>query len=571
MQNSGHKPSEYQKAIYDWVLHGTGNAVISAAAGCGKTTVIVEAMSLIPKDKKVLFIAFNKSIVNELKSRVDSMDNCRVCTIHSLGFSLVRKHFDTEPTIEDAKYKRYLKENIYSLTSSIDEDTEKSVVANYIDSVLSLTDLSRANLCQSPKEICRIASKYGIAVQSDECFVVAKMLEWGKSVADSVIDYGDMVWLPYELSMNPIGNRFDWVMIDECQDFSKAYTNLFLRCFRRGTRFIAVGDRKQCINVFAGADEHSFNALCSYPNTRVFSLPISYRCDRVIIDMAKAYNPDIMCREWAGEGSFIKNVRLSDVVDGDMVLCRNNAPLFKAYIKLLNNNVQCYLNGGCNVERLLSLLSYPDEMALSADFLSDGLFPSLFRRVLDMRDSLCRARRLDAEDAMMEGQVQSLYDDIKCLEAVSCKFDNVGMLKDMVRRIFDTENKGVCLSTIHKAKGLEADNVYILCRSAMPSPMAIKKWEREQEDNLIYVAYTRPKHVLGFVSEADVSPYGGTKGKKGMAEELKEVEGRLERLYGRIPLSNAEDKEDGCFSEESCSTNIADTHNSLDDLLTELG
>ena len=47
---------------------------------------------------------------------------------------------------------------------------------------------------------------------------------------------------------------------------------------------------------------------------------------------------------------------------------------------------------------------------------------------------------------------------------------------------------------MHKAKGLEWDRVFILDQGKyMPSRWAIMDWQKEQEKNLIYVAYTRPK------------------------------------------------------------------------------
>ena len=56
------------------------------------------------------------------------------------------------------------------------------------------------------------------------------------------------------------------------------------------------------------------------------------------------------------------------------------------------------------------------------------------------------------------------------------------------------------LSTVHKAKGLEADNVFIICPEILPmiSPGQLD-WERQQENNLRYVAITRPKKCLTYV------------------------------------------------------------------------
>ena len=55
-------PSVYQQKIYDFITNGSGNAVVSAVAGSGKTTTLINAIKLIPKDKNLIFLAFNKSI-----------------------------------------------------------------------------------------------------------------------------------------------------------------------------------------------------------------------------------------------------------------------------------------------------------------------------------------------------------------------------------------------------------------------------------------------------------------------------------------------------------------------------
>lgn len=48
-------PSKYQRAVYIYIEKGKGNAVIDAVAGSGKSTTIVNALKLIPKNKRVLF------------------------------------------------------------------------------------------------------------------------------------------------------------------------------------------------------------------------------------------------------------------------------------------------------------------------------------------------------------------------------------------------------------------------------------------------------------------------------------------------------------------------------------
>ena len=66
----------------------------------------------------------------------------------------------------------------------------------------------------------------------------------------------------------------------------------------------------------------------------------------------------------------------------------------------------------------------------------------------------------------------------------------------------DKESPGVKFSSIHKAKGLEADRVFALMPegAGCPHPLAKSKWAKEQESNLLYVMITRARHELVYVS-----------------------------------------------------------------------
>ena len=95
------KWSTYQEAIFDFVEHGTGNAIVEAVAGSGKTTTIVEAMNRIAFEyANTVFLAFNKSIATELKSRgVDAR------TFHSLCYNPVLKYKGATTVTADKTYK----------------------------------------------------------------------------------------------------------------------------------------------------------------------------------------------------------------------------------------------------------------------------------------------------------------------------------------------------------------------------------------------------------------------------------------------------------------------------------
>ena len=59
--------SDYQLDIFDAVQNGSDNIAINAVAGSGKTTTIVAACKRLNLDeRKVIFLAFNKLITEEL-------------------------------------------------------------------------------------------------------------------------------------------------------------------------------------------------------------------------------------------------------------------------------------------------------------------------------------------------------------------------------------------------------------------------------------------------------------------------------------------------------------------------
>ena len=79
-------PSEYQKEIFNFISNDTRNAVVSAVAGSGKTTTLVNALDKIPETNSILFLAFNVSIVEELQKKLVGKNNIQVSTVHKFGF-----------------------------------------------------------------------------------------------------------------------------------------------------------------------------------------------------------------------------------------------------------------------------------------------------------------------------------------------------------------------------------------------------------------------------------------------------------------------------------------------------
>lgn len=849
----GFTPSIYQEKFFDFVQHGVGNAVIKATAGAGKTQTVISAMKLIPSKEKCLFLAFNKSIADELNKKLEGYSNVTARTSHSLGLLMLRRNLGNGVDIDEYKYRTYTKSHITELTTVSEQIQTRFELEDYINSILLLNDFARFNYCQSEKEIDEIAKKYSIPINFDECQVVLKILKWGKENTET-IDYTDMIWLPVELNLKPLGLQYDWVMIDECQDQSIISIELFKKCFKHGTRFVAIGDKKQCqpigtkilmndgtikniedvsvndkvvtyldksackfkgfkytnnkpniyasritaverhkhqgnvitiytkngnkssytpehlcyakfndkkcegkyvlylmcneknmwrigitklfndsdynqsfgmaarmrsekcnkgwildvfdneksariaeltyslvykipqitfcqqragcktitdeeveiyfqnlnehyniqlqaikllehfnrkieypffvmnkgnnikiggnmyrngreylsnyyacnllkdvmdvpvydetnirirthgkdnkvdhykipiysnitditiknetidvisLNVekehnyvadgilthnciynFAGSSEDAFDKICNMPNTQIFELPISYRCDKKIVQLANKFVPTMQSREGAEDGIIFENCHIKDLQEGDMVLARTKAPLVKLYTKLLTKKMACYIKGQDIASNLINIINSIDEPILNADLKKDGFFLRLYEKLFKDRNKLMQKRNLDYDDATLASSIMEQYDNINTLLTLAKGLEYKDELIEHINTIFKEDERGICLSTIHKAKGLEADNVYILCHSKMPSSLAKQEWEKKQEQNLIYVAYTRAKHKLGFISEKEVPPCGSLDEPMQIINDLMYIENKICKVLNTEP------------------------------------
>lgn len=496
-------PSIYQNKIFDFIQKGVGNAVINAKAGSGKTTTLVEAMKLIPSKEKVLFVAFNKAIEQELSKRLVGYDNVDIRTYHGLGFALLRNNLgkNNKINVVEHKYTTFINNNIHILAPD-SYSLSREDMRLFKSNLKQIVDYARFNLAESISEIKDICKKYGITPVLNEVEIVPTILNWGKNHL-SDIDYTDMIWLCIEREIKTRTFKYDYIFIDEAQDSSIMQQALIKKCFKRGSRFIAIGDEYQCINAFAGADQDAFKKMQNEPNTQILTLPITYRCPKNIVKfVCRTTGVEIEAADNAIDGSINFKVNPYDPKNNDMVLCRNTAHLVKLYMRYNRVNKKSYLKGRNIGETFKALLHQTNQEYLSKDMITDGVFPRLYERLFDMINKEIAMTGVDYEDVVNTRIIADFIDSIKALEALS---EGIIWKDDLIRKIdtifTDDEKDGVCLSTIHKAKGLEADNVFILCPSLMPSKHAKKEWEKIAEENLRYVAITRAKKTLNFISE----------------------------------------------------------------------
>lgn len=498
-------PSPAQQTYYDWLTGDKGSAIIRAVAGSGKTTTIVNGIPLLPPWVSVQLFSFNTEIAKEMKSRLEFMREdlewepnhyagVRASTFHSIGFGAVRKHLGSKLGKTDGNKSRTL---IRAWLGERDQELYGPFIAKLVgyakgqgigaltpDTLDAWWDLIRHHDLALDSE------------EADEEQAVALARELLKRSNDAaktqgLIDFDDQLYLPLLWRCRLFQN--DYVFIDEAQDTNPARRALAKLALKPGGRLIAVGDPRQAIYGFTGASADAMDLIKREFNCVELPLTVSYRCAKSVVELAKTLVPYLEAAPGAAEGQVTElpakdALKLLDAHDA--VLCRNTAPLVAFAFHLIAQGRGCVILGRDIGAGLIDLIK--KQRAAGIDRLVEKLEAFREREVAKF---MAKGEEQKAE---------AVTDRMACIKAV---IDNlteanrtIPALIAMIDGMFSDTNGVLTLATIHKAKGKEWKRVGILRADLMPSKWARQDWQREQEYNLMYVAYTRAMEHLIFIT-----------------------------------------------------------------------
>jgi len=291
-----------------------------------------------------------------------------------------------------------------------------------------------------------------------------------------------MIFLP--LVLNWVSPQYSLVMVDEAQDMSRPQLELAQRSLRADGRMVFVGDDKQAIYGFRGADSGALDRIIEELNAKELGLKTTFRCPQLVVKEAQAYVPDIVASSEAKPGSVRRDSVLMPLTDGAFVLSRTNAPLVGACLDLLKQGQPAIIKGKDIGRGLQKLIKKHYEKDLDK-----------FLEKIDhwMTQEEHRARKLGT--SARNERLARVYDQAATISALAEASGSTNELQAKVERLFadDASARAVVCSTVHKAKGLESPEVWILEDT----------WTRQgtEEANLKYVAITRSKERLRFISQ----------------------------------------------------------------------
>lgn len=546
--------TQEQRNILGEARRPAQSLIVEALAGTGKTFSLIESLKMLP-EASTLVLAFNTRIAKEFERKKPQLPRGRVVhvkTLHSAGYWIVRHHFPrvtvdrdiTERRIRDAagagaqfrvlgaatRLLRVCKDLQHARELDLDVAFQLGYDFNCFDKL------------NSHHEVQQVIE------------VTARAYRASLEVAEAV-DFPDQGWLPLVLGLDP-PSRYKAILLDEAQDVNDNQLAMVEQLLAPGGRIIAAGDLNQQIYEWRGAvGGHVWKRLTEKYKAKRLPLTCTWRCDQAVVKEANQLVPTLRARPDAGPGRVItmpeevyyQAIVGEDIPEGDVfVLSRTNAELLRVALEMWRRKVPFNIAQSADllnpIKAVLRKLNAPDNRkpapalsltkGLDDDAIDNAL--SLFhkrrqegeeqakiaRRMATGRAELTPAlerfkqalgawymteamKAQNAGSASMMEKVDDLHRTI--LYALNYVTDP-REIEPLLESIYLVdEHCWITLSTVHKAKGLEADHVFLLKetfqrhqirkdRDGNPLPVY------PEERNIEYVAITRARKTLVWVT-----------------------------------------------------------------------
>ena len=463
-----------QSNILDLVASGK-NLKIEAFAGSGKTTTLRAIATAFPK-KKFLYLAFNKSV--QLDAEQSFPQNVSSKTAHSLAYRWLTSEWGSRDVIS-AKLKGRFNNREFVSKYKI-ESKFKSVSSQQL---AFLAHMAMRNYCFSgavdmmpnhadSKELRGIAKNAKIDPEAlqENVLEVAKLI-WteGTDPKKPLVMSHDMYLKMWSLAKPKIKEA---ILFDEAQDANPVILSVVES--QKGQK-IYVGDRHQQIYSWRGA----ISAFERVKTEHTASLTECFRFGEVIATPANKLIGNLGEKKSLKGVSQIPGTLTVDYQRPYTKIFRTNAALLSEAIKL---SKECSLGVVGGIDSAISEIEnayalYKGDTSKSGEF-----------AVYKTWDTLVDASEFD----------RSIKSVVKFINNYSKNLPST--LKRLKRMVVDELDSDIVLSTAHKAKGKEWDQVIVA--DDFPLEKGKKKAD-EEEQRLAYVAITRAKKTLEVPSNID--------------------------------------------------------------------
>lgn len=428
---------------------------IQACAGSGKTSTLRE-IALANPNAKFLYLAFNKAIVVESKSKFPK--NVEVRTIHSIAFAFAKEKLGTfRPT---NKLNRFDLEEVLEFEDKKDAFDVLKIFDSFLKSDKSLQD--------SLKDKAIIEFLYESTLKRKLPITHNFYLKFYQLSKDKHLDY-------------------DFILLDEAQDTNQTMIKVFLD---NDCKKILVGDSFQNIYGF----NNSINAFEIVKANHYTTLSKSFRCKQPILDYANFLLDRFSDKSFkAMTSGFVESNQKSET---------------KAFIARTNAGIVRF------IDKLEFFTDSPQNICLLKE--PEKIFAPLWA-IIHFKNA--KFDLISNEYAYIKQftSTKELYKyineakDLELLGALNLLKENLDLNKTtkLANQLFQNKQAKIFITNAHQSKGLEWDSVELIddfpnLYDKMIALSTIddfnkkqkKSKEFEQELNLFYVAITRAKKKL---------------------------------------------------------------------------
>lgn len=331
-------------------------------------------------------------------------------------------------------------------------------------------------------------------------------------------------------------SKYKYIFVDEFQDTDPKQWD-FVSSFYKSNLFV-VGDAKQAIYQFRGADSSIIKSLADNRDWTTLKLSQNYRSTKQICEYSNkihsnwhglAYNLDIMSDKLGtqvikrGSLNLNSNAELLNIIEDSVegksvaILCRSNYEVADIKSKLdelkipynskksnseLGGILKCAIDSDFFIDWLsnkLTSLTYNNYLkccSIDDKYKTEQGFIELHQGILSRYiNIIMQIRKILCDEQFSYSKITSISELLKIPQGVIKleSDDNSGVINYLIS-VADSLSKetGVYVGTVHSVKGLEYDCVHLIGVNDKSFPV----YRDEEQQNVYYVGCTRAKEKL---------------------------------------------------------------------------
>lgn len=497
------------------------NVFMPATAGSGKSFTLREVAKVIRGQS--LYVTFGRRNADEAATYMPSHVTC--ASFHQLGYRSLKAYLESVGTrmhLNEHKWTAmYLKP--LTATDRTWPDGADGEIAGFLaglhelrlnhglsataEGVTALLALAEDRL--DLRALDAYHARRGRHL-TDPAFL-AQILAWGAQESRRLallghVTFQECLTLPLELGL--VRPLYAWVLVDEAQDLN-CIQHAWVK--RLGKRYAVAGDEHQSIMGFTGSNRRLMRELAADLGCVERPLSVSFRCAEQVVALARPFTDQIEAAPGAvtGELKYLRPEEMGVALrGGDLILARNNSTLVRAAFRMAREGFPVTVKGRDLPARMVRTLRrflspagtalLPLEQTFTLPWLQGQVQPAL-------ADMAAQLQAGDRSNALTSDVLQCA---LEAAEEAARQSPGepltLARILEVAGTLFQAFSPSVSLNfmTAHAAKGLEANRVAILTAD-FPSPRAL---DPEEERNLIFVALTRARQVLLFISEDGIHP-----------------------------------------------------------------